>query len=213
MSLWKKPGRSASLKVPTFARSGRRRPRAWRAFQGRRLQLEPLEDRCMLSVATVNTALDVVDLGDGVTSLREAILITNILEGHDTIQFAESLHGQTINLSAGQLTITDDLTIAGPGGNLIVIDATAGDDTPDLNDGQGSRIFNINDGDGLNTIEVNISGVVLTGGDAEGNGGAILHVESLTLNDVNISGNNATGNGGGVYNENGLLTIARSNFL
>jgi hypothetical protein len=177
------------------------------------LQVESLEDRCLLSVATVNTAMDVVDLGDGVTSLREAVLITNILDGHDTIQFAESLHGQTISLSAGELAITDALTIVGPGGNLIVIDATASDDTPDLNDRQGNRIFNINDGDVLSAIEVSVSGVSLTGGDTEGNGGAILNVESLTLSDVNISSNYATGNGGGVYNNTGSLTVGRSNFL
>jgi hypothetical protein len=214
MSFWKKRGQSASIRIRAFSRAtgGRNRP-AWRAFQGRRLQLEALEDRCVLSVATVNTALDVVDLSDGVTSLREAVFITNILDGHDTIQFAESLHGQTITLSEGELAISDDLTIVGPGGNLIVIDATEGDDTPELNDGQGSRIFNVNDGNGLSAIEVSISGVSLRGGDAAGNGGGILNVESLTLSEVNISSNNATGNGGGVYNENGSLTIERSNFL
>src|SRR5215207_9881409 len=68
-----------------------------RVFNGRRLQLEILEDRCVLSVATVTTPLDVVDLTDGKTSLREAVFFTNVLAGHDTIQFDSLLNGETIS--------------------------------------------------------------------------------------------------------------------
>src|SRR5215471_4520027 len=84
----------------------------------RRLRVEPLEDRRLLAVVTVNTLQDTVDFNDGVTSLREAIFATNLVGGADTIDFAPSLTSggpATIALTLGELKITDDLTITGPG--------------------------------------------------------------------------------------------------
>ncbi len=66
------------------------------------------------------------------TSLREAVFFTNVLAGHDTIQFDAALNGQTILLSLGELTITDSLDINGPGENLLKIDASGNDPTPDV---------------------------------------------------------------------------------
>ena len=43
---------------------------------GRRLQLEPLEDRRVLAVITVTSTADTV-ANDGVTTLREAIIAAN----------------------------------------------------------------------------------------------------------------------------------------
>ncbi|NOZ41333.1 MAG: hypothetical protein GXP24_14070 [Planctomycetes bacterium] len=51
------------------------------------LRFETLEDRRMLAVVTVTTDQDVVDFNDGLTSLREAIFATNLIEGADEIQF------------------------------------------------------------------------------------------------------------------------------
>ena len=50
----------------------------------RRHAFERLEDRRMLAVVTVDTNVDVVDFNDGVTSLREAIFATNLVDGVDT---------------------------------------------------------------------------------------------------------------------------------
>ena len=63
----------------------------------RRLRLEALEARHLLAVATVDTHLDVVDINDGLTSLREAIFAANTLSGPDTIDFDESLAGETMS--------------------------------------------------------------------------------------------------------------------
>ena len=47
----------------------------------------------------------------------------------------------------GELAITDSTTIIGPGANLLTIDASGNDPTPGrTNNGDGSRVFNIDDG-------------------------------------------------------------------
>ncbi len=83
----------------------------------RRLRIEPLEDRRLLAVVTVNTLADTVDFNDGVTSLREAIFATNLVAGADTIEFAArspaAARPRSL-LTQGELTITDSLTINGP---------------------------------------------------------------------------------------------------
>ena len=84
----------------------------------RRLRIEPLEDRRLLAVVTVNTLDDTVDFNDGVTSLREAIFATNLVGGADTIEFAASLTSggpATIMLTQGELAITDSLDDQRPG--------------------------------------------------------------------------------------------------
>src|SRR5436309_15332275 len=80
-----------------------------------RLALEALEDRALPSTFTV---LNVADSGPG--SLRQAVLDANANPGSDTINFAQGVHG-TIGLTSGQLSITDDLNIAGPGENKLTV--------------------------------------------------------------------------------------------
>jgi hypothetical protein len=154
----------------------------------RPLRFEPLEDRRLLSI-TVNTLID-VNANDGLTTLREAVAAAS---SGDTINF--SVTG-TINLSSqGQITINKSLTINGPGASLLTIRAY---NPTGAQNGDGSRIFNIDDGNALVERTVTLSGLKLTGGDAAGNGGAISSAEELIVNSSTISGNAATGNGGGI---------------
>src|SRR5262245_38888843 len=96
----------------------------------RRLRLEVLEDRWLLAVLTVNSLSDNTTAGNGLVTLREAILAADADgttdlgqtgSGTDTIEFAASLTSggpATINLtSLGHLTITSSLAINGPGAN------------------------------------------------------------------------------------------------
>ena len=70
----------------------------------------------------------------------------------------------------------------------ITIDAGGDDPTPDMNDGRGSRVFQIHDRtNDLKTVAM--SRLTLTGGDASGPGGAILAPKISTLVDCLISGN------------------------
>jgi CSLREA domain-containing protein len=174
----------------------------------RRLRFEPLEDRRMLSI-TVTTTSDVVDVNDGVTSLREAIFAANTVSGADTIDFAPALTANgpaTILLTQGELPITDALTITGPGANLLTIDASGDDPTPNVMHGDGTRIFNIDDGSST-TLRVEIDGLSMKGGDVTGSGGAVVNREDLTLQQCSISGNTASVNGGAIYSQFGSLSI------
>ena len=138
------------------------------------------------------------DFSAGDFSLREAIEFANSHAGHDTIEFSPALTAggpATILLTHGELAITDAVTIDGPGADLLAIDASGNDSTPDLNDGNGSRIFNVDNQIGSNPIDVQIGGLTLTGGDSNGMGGAILSREKLLASNLVVSGNSAASGG------------------
>ncbi|MCA9102605.1 MAG: hypothetical protein KDA63_15705 [Planctomycetales bacterium] len=164
----------------------------------RRLSAEPLEDRRMLAVFTVTNNSDgpVAAPGDLPGSLRQAIFDANLAGGADTIEFSAATYGTTLSLTDGQLTILDDVTITGPGADNFTIDA-----------GGASRVLRV-----TNSADADISGLTLTGGNADRGGGLRNYAGSITkLTDVVVDGNTATGNlefwvGGGIRNE-GNLTI------
>jgi hypothetical protein len=147
----------------------------------------------------------------GDLSLREALAIANSNSGiSDTIAFHASLAGQTINLTMGQLSITDAVTINGLGANSLTVDASGNDSTPNMNEGNGSRVFAIDPGSVAVGMAVSISGLKLTGGDVSGEGGAILLADdNLTLTNVIVTANAAV-SGGAVSVGAGSLQIVTS---
>ena len=174
----------------------------WRAerARGRRLYMEPLEDRRLLAVFTVTNLDDgfVDSAGDAPGTLRQALFDANAATGDDAIEFNAELAG-IIALEHGQLVITDDLTIAGLGAAVITVDGAS-----------VSRVFEVDELDNNHLINVTISGLTLTGGRNLGGGGAIFSQERLMLTDNVVTGNEAQW-GGGVYNgEYGDLTVLRS---
>ncbi|MBA3483532.1 MAG: hypothetical protein H0T51_17130, partial [Pirellulales bacterium] len=144
----------------------------------------------------VDTLIDEDD-GDyaaGDRSIREAIDLAYGSVGSETIAFAAALTvggPATIVLTQGELAIRDELTISGPGAELLTIDASGNDPTPATNNADGSRVFNIDDADSTTFREVEIAGLALTGGDVSFGGGGILNRENLTLADSVITGNAA----------------------
>src|SRR5205085_3449558 len=127
----------------------------------------------------------------GAGSLRDAV--ANACNG-STITFQPGLSG-TINLTTGEIAIPTNLTIQGPGANVITV-----------NGNNTTRVFSIPPG-----LDVNINDLTVTGGRGDF-GGGIFHLNSaLSLRRVVLAGSTATsGSGGGVYNNAGTLTITDS---
>ena len=196
----------------------------WNSSQSnqRRLGFETLEDRKMLAVISVDSLLDNT-VADGSITLREALIAANqdtvadavegiqAGNGSDTIMFASELFTQgsaSIVLSAGELLVSTDLEIEGPGDSLLTIDARGNDETPLVFDGMGSRVIHFEGAPGkLLTVAVN--GLRITGGDVGaknieslGGGGILAEYANLTLSEVDVFANSTRGryapSGGGL---------------
>ena len=105
-----------------------------------------------MAYLTVTTPIDVVAPGDGKLSLREALTLANGSSGPDTIRFSATVVGQTLVLTGGELTITDDVTIDGNNGGA------AAQTTIDAN--KASRVLSITGGG----TEATLNGLVITNG-------------------------------------------------
>jgi predicted outer membrane repeat protein len=170
----------------------------------------------------VDTLVDESDgnYSRGDLSLREAIALANQYGSAnypstavDTIRFDPALAGGTILLTMGELRITDDVSIIGLGADQLTIDASGNDPTPDQNNGDGSRVFNIDNGT-ADRLNVSISGLRLTGGDVSGMGGAIVSAEDVFLADLLVDQNASFFSvGGNAIFCNGSLEIERSRIV
>jgi predicted outer membrane repeat protein len=158
--------------------------------------LEALEGRIVPSTLTVTSAAD-----SGTGSLRADIAAAH---SGDTIAFAPSLAGQTIQLTSDELFIDKSLTIQGPGAGLLAISG-----------GNAWRVFEVRG----STTNVTLSGLTITQGNAhaldtayEGNGGGIANDNgsTLTISGCTVSGNQAQEAGGGVYNFLASLKVVNS---
>jgi hypothetical protein len=118
----------------------------------------------------------------GVGSLRAAVEYANSHPG-TTINFARSLSG-SIKLTSGELAITQNTIIDGPGAGKLAVSGTS-----------HSRVFAISPG-----TKVTISELTITHGLADSDasgikslGGGVLNQGELTLEDVVVSHNQAVG--------------------
>jgi large repetitive protein len=152
----------------------------------------------------VNATNDAVDVnpGDGrcrtaagTCTLRAAVMETNALGGADTVTlpagtYTLSIAGAAMDASAGDLNITDALTMTGAGATSTVITATA---SPVGNcfETFGDRLLRV-------AGSLKLSKVTLTGGCAN-QGGALFVRGSATLTSVIIRGNSGDTSGSGVY--------------
>lgn len=133
------------------------------------------------------TVINTNDSGPG--SLRQ--IISEAPSG-TLISFAVT---GTITLTSGQLTISQNLTIQGPGANVLTISGN-----------NLVRVFQVNSG-----FTVGISGLTIANGNAAaGNGGGITNGNStLTVTNCTLTGNSAD-LGGGIFNVAGTLTVTGS---
>jgi hypothetical protein len=195
---WKQAVQKFATKLKSEKKQNRRDHRS------RRLRLEALEGRQMLSI-TVNTLIDEQDnsLTDGDRSLRDAVILAPAGETINFDSTVPGMNGGTINLlgSLGEIAFAKNLTIDASGlTNGITISAAAADSNVNVDNGGGIRIFNITDSTGGATPPlVTLKNLTLKGGDVSGSGGAIKSEGFLKLENCTIDDNNATGFGGGVY--------------
>ncbi len=108
-----------------------------------------------------------------------------------------------ITLNGSELAIRTDMTIAGPGAQLLTVSGN-----------NVSRVFNVDDNVALTNKSVTLSGLTISGGRASGSevgfGGGIRNWENLTIQNSTITGNSAQLDGGGVYSFRGTLMVQNS---
>jgi hypothetical protein len=133
----------------------------------------------------------------GAGSLRYAVQNNAAQGGGNTIVFSNTVTG-AISLASGELLITNNVTIAGPGAHVLALSA-----------GVNSRIFHITN------CTAAISGLSLTNGKAtafSGGGAVYLNSGALTLSGCilskNIAVSSGLGLGGGIYATTSSLVLS-----
>jgi hypothetical protein len=143
----------------------------------------------------------------GLVSLREAVNLANASPGGVAISFDPGLANGTVTLGAGELLLTQDVTITGPSGGPVTVSGN-----------NLYRVFEIAAG-----VSASLSWLTVANGRVLGTtlaqGGGILDAGTLTLTDCTISNNLAaarftgTGSelvysqGGGIFNSGGLTLV------
>ncbi len=162
----------------------------------------------------VNTKADGADItgcSEANCTLREAIATANGNAGANTIVFAPNLVG-AITLTQGQLTVTDSVTINGPGARSLAVNGNG-----------ASRVFLFLSGSSvMNNLSIS-NGKVAGGPGAAASGGGIFNQAELIVRDCALGGHQALGGdgvsggkggaglGGAAFNA-GTLTFNRCSF-
>ena len=163
-------------------------------------------------VFSVTKTTDDTTCTPGNCSLRGAIAAANANPGADTISlpaghYLLSAAGDDDDNTAGDLDITDALTIAGAGAASTIVDAN-NVDNPD-EDGNHDRVFDVQPGGGP-PEPVTIGDVTVRGGD-QFDGGGVRGRTDLTLQRVIVTANMAFRGGGVIHqSEESLLRILDS---
>jgi len=128
-------------------------------------------------------------------TLREALAAANSSADYNAIYFAVA---GTINLTSALPDVATDMTIDGPGANVLTVRR---------NSSNNFRIFTVTAG-----VRAAINGLTITNGDpALGTGGGgVSNTGTLGMNAVTVSGNNAVAGAGILNSGPGVLTLTNS---
>ncbi|NEO83837.1 MAG: DUF4347 domain-containing protein [Spirulina sp. SIO3F2] len=167
-----------------------------------------------LATFTVQNGAD-----SGTDSLRDAINNANSAAGADEIRFANGV--TLVDLTSGELSITEELTITG-GSNNVTIQRNAG--------AADFRIFNVtgsatttfdnltitngqtaDNGAGINSNgAINLSNSTVSGNTSSDRGGGLYTTGAVTLTNSTVANNSSTDDGGGLYTRNAGITLTDS---
>ena len=143
--------------------------------------------------AATNAVTTTADTGAG--SLRQVVAGST---AGDNISFTVT---GTITLTSGEIALDKDLTISGPGANVLAVSGN-----------NASRVFNV-----VSNATVSVSGLSLENGtDATGAGGGVHNAGTLTITACTIASCRAVAatplsGGGAIYNEtSGVLVVVNS---
>jgi predicted outer membrane repeat protein len=168
-------------------------------------RLFPLESRALPATFVVTSPLD-----GGPGTLRDAVLQANGAVGADTIAFDLGPGAHTITLTGGPLTVTDDLTIDGPGAGLLTISG-----------GGNSAVLVAHPAAPPSattpTIALTVEGLTIADGRASADpdsGGGIFAIQTdLTVANTAFRNNQAAAYGGAIAVYPGLYQDAQGNFV
>ena len=166
-------------------------------------QVLELEARVLPATIVVTTTADIINAGDGVISLREAIIQANTNAGHDIIQLSAGTYTLTLTGAGDDAAATGDLDILN-NGNVTIIGAGANQTTISAS-GLNDRVLQV-----LSGATLALEGVTITGGSGASHGGGILSQGTTTISNSTVTGNSATSDGGGVASLGGILTVTSS---
>ena len=213
---------AVALLPPGIITDQRGSPRIEGARRHRRFESGPTT-LVVTSLADVNSGAIDLFAPDGIT-LREAIAFAAADPGDDTIVFSPLLKGGHRPESRRPPTITESLTIGGPGANVLAVNAQGLSGILTIGSGADVTIFGLTLANGSaspapggsiisaaggaieNHGTLAIIGCTLTGNTAVV-GGAIANTGTLSLIDSTLSGNSASSYGGAIYST-GTTTLA-----
>jgi hypothetical protein len=144
----------------------------------------------------VNSTGDDMTVGNGLTTLREAITFANMNADANTITFNLGAGTHTINLSQALPTLIGDTNIQGPGRDLLTVRRNS------------VNSFHIVDIAG--NLNATLAGMTVANGRSYGGGGVVVSGANVTIDHCNIIDNYSYDFGGGIASYYGKLSIIDS---
>src|SRR5437762_33895 len=148
-----------------------------------------------ISNAKATTLIVTTTADSGPGSLRQAL--ADAQDG-DTIQFDPALNGQSILLTTAELVISKNITINGPGPDLLSVSRSP--TAPQF------RVFHIFPGHTVAIQGITISGGNVSSSFASG-GGVFNDQATLAIDHCTVSNNRGGYTGGGIYNTGPLEIV------
>ena len=166
-----------------------------------------------------------LDVGTG--SLRDAVSLGNADSDFTLISFTDSLNGQTITLTSGEVAISSPLEINAANLDSLIIDGNANDRLFHIHPGQTVMMDNLTLQNGKSTSVIGGGGLWNQGNAtlenctiryceaelSDGGGIANFYAQALILTNCIIHDNIAANYGGGIYSDNSDSMVVTNSLI